>query len=398
MKFSFHAGAYMLLGVALATGFVSCSNDDPDYSNVTPPTVEIAPNTVSGVISSISGNPVSGATVSLGNTTATTDANGVYLFSGVAAGSHSISASANGKISQNGTVEVESSAQTQNLIWNASLPEDRSTEINVTVNKGGEGTVSAESLENNDKAQVVITATVPENVVSTDTKIEITPIYAKNDAFTVLGRSVLRADGDGTLLIGASISCGASVTLSKAIDLSFDLDESMTASVETKKYENGTWQTVDSRIEGGKVIISATEFTSYGLFLNVGVSVSRGSENISFSQAKWDNLYGSNDMQVGNVSYTYKAGTEITSRGTTALEALLIEYLARLYGATVRNVEGMYPVNVTLPIGIILQMTGTQERNNVTVRVSGTSISGINYGAVIVSAVTANRNHTGSSN
>lgn len=398
MKLSFRVGVYMLLCVALATGFVSCSDDDPDYSNVTPPTVEIAPNTVSGVISSISGSPISGATVTLDNATATTDANGVYQFSGITAGSHSISASANGRISQNGTVVVESSSQTQNVIWNASLPEDRSTEINVTVNEGGEGTVSAESLENNDKAQVVITATIPEDVVSTDTQIEITPIYAEDDAVTVLGRSVSRAGDDETLLIGASLSCGASVTLSKAIDLSFELDESMTASIETKKYENGTWQPVDSRIEGGKVIISATEFTSYGLFLNIGVSVSRGSESISFSQDKWDNLYGSNDMQVGNVSYTYKAGTEITSRGTTVLEALLIEHLARLYGATVRNVEGTYPVNVTLPIGTILQMVGSQEKNNVTVRVSGTSVSGTNYGAVTVSAVTANRNHTGSSN
>lgn len=387
----------MLLCVALATGFVSCSDDDPDYSNVTPPTVEIAPNTISGVISSISGSPISGATVSLDNATVTTDANGVYLFSEVAAGSHSISAAANGKISQNGTVVVESASQTQNVIWNASLPEDRSTEINVTVNEGGEGTVSAESLENNDKAQVVITASVPEDVVSADTKIEITPIYAE-DAAAVLGRGVTRADGNGTLLIGASISCGASVTLSKAIDLSFELDESMTTSVETKKYVNGTWQPVKSQIDGGKIIIAATEFTSYGLFLNVGVSVSKGSESITFSQDKWDNLYGSNDMQVGNVSYTYKAGTEITSRGTTVLEALLIEHLARLYGATVKNVEGSYPVNVTLPIGTILQMVGTQEKNNVTIRVSGTSVSGTNYGAVTVSAVTANRNHTGSSN
>lgn len=398
MKLSFRTGAYMLLGVALTTGFVSCSDDDPDYSNVTPPTVEIAPNTISGVISSISGSPISGATVSLNNATVTTDANGVYLFSEVTAGSHSISAAANGKISQNGTVVVESSSQTQNVIWNASLPEDRSTEINVTVNEGGEGTVSAESLENNDKAQVVITANVPEDVVSADTKIEITPIYAETDADQIQFRSISRAGDDGTLLIGASISCGANVTLSKAIDLSFELDESMTTSVETKKYVNGTWQPVESRIDDGKVIISATEFTSYGLFLNIGVSVSKGSESITFSQDKWDNLYGSNDMQVGNVSYTYKAGTEITSRGTTVLEALLIEHLARLYGATVKNVEGSYPINVTLPIGTILQMVGAQERNNVTVRVSGTSVSGTNYGAVTVSAVTANRNHTGSSN
>ncbi len=200
MKLSFRAGAYMLLGVALTTGFVSCSDDDPDYSNVTPPTVEIAPNTISGVISSINGNPISGATVSLDNTTVTTDANGVYLFSEVAAGSHSISAAANGKISRNGTVVVESSSQTQNVIWNISLPEDRSTEINVTVNEGGEGTVSAESLENNKKAQVQITATVPEDVVSVDTKIEIAPIYTENDVAVVRSKAVSRADDNGPCL------------------------------------------------------------------------------------------------------------------------------------------------------------------------------------------------------
>lgn len=398
MKFSFHVRACVLLGVALATGFVSCSDDDPDYSNVTPPTVEVAPNTISGVISSISGSPLSGATVSLDNATATTDANGIYIFSEVAAGTHSIKAAANGKITQSGIVVVESSSKTQNAVWNASLPEDRSVEINVTVNEGGEGTVNAESLENNEKAQVLITATVPEDVVSEDTKIEISPIYTEQDAAIAKGRTISRAGDDGTLLIGASISCSTNVTLSKAVDLSFELDKDLSVSVETKKYENGTWQPVESRIEDGKVIISATEFTSYGLFFNIGVSVSKGSENISFSQSKWDNLYGSNDIQVGNVSYTYKVGTEITSRGTTILEALLIEHLARLYGASMKSIEGTYPVNVTLPIGTILQMTGTQEKNNVTVKVSNKSVSGINYGAVTVSAVTANRNHTGSSN
>ena len=31
-------GAFMLLVACLAMGMASCSDDDPDYSNVTPPT------------------------------------------------------------------------------------------------------------------------------------------------------------------------------------------------------------------------------------------------------------------------------------------------------------------------------------------------------------------------
>lgn len=32
-------GMFAFLSVALCTSFVGCSDDDPDYSNVTPPTV-----------------------------------------------------------------------------------------------------------------------------------------------------------------------------------------------------------------------------------------------------------------------------------------------------------------------------------------------------------------------
>ncbi len=398
MRKFFKMGAYGLLSMALATGFSSCHDDDPDYDDVTPPTVAVAPNTVSGVISAMSGTPVSGATVTLDTETATTNADGVYLFSGVSSGTHSIKVTATGKVEQSGTITIEDVDKTQNAVWNALMPEDRSEEINVTVGEGGEGAVESEFIEGNDNAKVTITATVPEDVVSEDTKIEIAPIYTEASA-TVQTKGTRAGEDAGTMLIGATISCSGNVTLSKAIDLGFELDGSMTAVAEAKKYVNGEWVPVNSRIENNKVIIEALEFTSYGLFLNVGVSVSKGSENISFTQSKWDNLYGSRDMQVSDAAYTYKVGTEINSRGTTVLEALLIEHLARLYGEMmIKNLQGTYPINVTLPIGTILQISGTQEKNNITVSAHGRSVKGTNYGSVTVVVATANRNHTGSSN
>ena len=41
-------GMFAFLSVALCTSFVGCSDDDPDYSNVTPPTVSVS-HSISGL-------------------------------------------------------------------------------------------------------------------------------------------------------------------------------------------------------------------------------------------------------------------------------------------------------------------------------------------------------------
>lgn len=51
----------MLLTACLMTGFIGCSDDDPNYDNVTPPAVVVAPNTLTGVITDNQGNPLSDA-------------------------------------------------------------------------------------------------------------------------------------------------------------------------------------------------------------------------------------------------------------------------------------------------------------------------------------------------
>ena len=45
--------AFMLFVAGLAMGMAGCSDDDPDYDNVTPPQVEVAANTLTGVIRDI---------------------------------------------------------------------------------------------------------------------------------------------------------------------------------------------------------------------------------------------------------------------------------------------------------------------------------------------------------
>ena len=87
-------GVFALLGMALAFSASSCSDDDPDYSNVTPPTVAQVHN-ISGSIAGRDGKGISGATVTMGgamSATATTDANGFFIFEDVKVGTYNLKA------------------------------------------------------------------------------------------------------------------------------------------------------------------------------------------------------------------------------------------------------------------------------------------------------------------
>lgn len=390
-------GAMMLLIAGLAMGVTNCSDDDPNYDNVTPPEVAIAPNTLTGIVTNMDGSAISNATVTLGTEKATSDANGVYLFADVKAGTYTIKAEADGKLSKEAEIVVEEAQKSQNLVWNASLANDVKEEVIVSVTEDAKGGVETEALKDNEQAIVNVEATVPAGAIEAaegeEVKVIISPIYdANNVAGTKAGT---RAD-ESTLLLGASLSCSKpEVTLSKPVELGFNVDDEVAQNVEVMQYKNGQWVAVESRFDDGKVIIDATEFTAYGLFLGVSFSASNGSEAISFTQNKWDNLYGANDMTVGSASYTYKAGTEITTKATSILTALLIEKLAQRFGATVSTVNGSYPLNVTLPIGTILSINGIQNKQNITVSAKGKSVSGTHYGTVSVVVTTSNRKHNG---
>lgn len=389
----------MLLIAGLTMGATGCSDDDPDYENVTPPVVEVASNTLTGVITSLNGEGVSGAKVLLGaDNSATTDANGVYLFKDVKAGTYQVKAEAEGKLPYEGTLTVVDEKKSQNLVWNAVLISDVKKEVTVSAEEASEGKVETEHLKGNDEAKVEVKAKIAAGAVEADTeeevKVIISPLYKKEDVVARAARAT-----DETMLVGTSLSCNLEgVSLKKAIDLGFELDSELASKVEAKQYKNGEWVKVDSRIEDGRVIVVATEFASYGLFLGVEFSEQKSTEAVSFTQSKWDNLYGSKDMSVGEAAYTYKAGTEITTKGTSKLTALLVEKLAQRFGATVATVNGSYPINVTLPIGTMLEISGVQTKWSVSASAFGKSASGTRYGNVTVAVVTSNRQHTGGGN
>ena len=122
-------------------------------------------------------------------------------------------------------------------------------------------------------------------------------------------------------------------------------------------------------------------------------------ESLSFDQPGVANRYGSKGVTGGKATYTYKQGGEIDKTATGKLNAQLRQILAhQIQGNRVTTATGTYPLNVTLPVGTALTLTGSQTLTTVTASCGGKSASGKVYGSVSVAAATYNRQHTGGGN
>lgn len=382
---------FAFLGVALATGFAGCSDDDPDYSNVTPPTVKVS-HSISGRVTGMDGNGLA-ATVSLDGTAAQTKADGTFSYEGVSVGSHTLTAEAEGKQTVETTVSVTENGEGANVVWNVVLPNTGTT---VEINAVGttEASVTSETVEGNDEGAVTVDVTVPEQALPEGSSIIITPIYSQAGAVAVMTRAA-----EDVMLIGTNVQCSdEEATLQEPIALTYDVDAEVAQSITVQKYVDGQWVAADFTVEGDQVTVFADQFTSYTLSFNADVTSSTATEALVFTQDSWDNLYGANDMTVGDASFTYHIGTEITATGTNRITAYLIEILARLSGASVTTATGSYPLNVTLPVGTALDIAGTQQVTTLTVSALGRSVSGKQYGDIAVTARSYNRNHDGGTN
>lgn len=395
MKQVLKMGMFVFLSVALATSFVGCSDDDPDYSNVTPPTVQVS-HSVSGRVTSMDGNGLSAATVSMNGTTTQTNQDGTFLFKDVEAGTYTLTAEASGKQSKKTTVTVAASGSNANVIWNVALPNVGTT---VTINTDGatEASVTSETIEGNDEGAVTVDVTVPEEALPQGSSVVITPIYNIDEAEN-LTRAATRAT-ENVMLIGTNVTCtNVDATLSEPISLTYDVDAEVAQSITAQKYVNGQWVDAEYTVDGDQVTVFADQFTSYTLLFGAEVTSSSSSTPLAFEQDLWDNLYGSGDMYVESATFTYHIGTEITSTGTSKITAYLIEILARIAGASVTTATGSYPINVTLPIGTALRVSGEQQVTTLTVSALNRSVSGRQYGDVAVKTFTYNRSHNGGSN
>lgn len=378
----------MVMGVSLT----SCHDDD-EREPVLPPVVEAAPNTLAGVITDIAGTPVSGAKVTLGKLSAITDANGTYSISNVAKGTYQVTAEANGMYPVSANINFTQSNE-QNLLWSIALNQKVTHDLVIEDPEAdATGDVKSENIPDNDEGAVTITVDVPANTVPENTTISIAPIYSVEAA---IGS---RAGESETMLIGANVTCSdPNLALTAPIDVTFALDSSIATEVTAKEFDavSNTWREVTPQIDGnGNVVIKTTKFTSFGLFLPISVTTIASSEGIQFAQSLFDNRNGSGNMFVEAASFTYKAGTAVNADAKNKLEGLLIEHLARLFGAKVTTMTGSYPVGVSLAIGQGILLKGTQAVDAVSVSSNKTTVTGTRYGNVTVTASAFSVDHNG---
>lgn len=387
-------GVFALLGMALAFSATSCSDDDPDYSNVTPPTVAVT-HSISGRVTGIDGEGLS-ATVSMGGTSVTTQTDGTFVFEDVSAGTYTLRAEASGKIAKETSITVND-GNSMNPVWNVTLSNE-GTKIIAVEDGSANGGVVSETLKGNEAGEIEITLNAPENAVPAGTQIVVTPLYSMEEAEGITVRSVNTKAVGSTLLIGTNVSCtDASVTLQEPMTLEYDVDADIAETITAQKYVNGQWVDAEYTVVDGKVTVVVDQFTSYSLLCTATISTSVTSETLSFNPDSWDNLYGSSDVYVASSSYSYKIGTEISSSGTNRITAYLIEIVARAAGAGVTTATGTYPINVTLPVGTAMSISGQQKVTTLTASALERSVSGKQYGTVSVVTRTWNRNHTGGS-
>lgn len=393
MKKFMNFGVLTLLGMALTFGMTSCSDDDPDYSNVTPPTVELAKANISGMVTTIGGKPIEGARVSalMGSDmlTAMTDANGEYKLEGVKNGTYTMQAIADGKQTMSGSVTV---ADGETAAWNTRLSNEATT-VSVSQTEETSVEVVTETLENNEEAQVTTVTVIPAAAVEEGEEIIVTPVYSTDYVATKA------ATTKDFMVMGINISCSNPDAVLKApIKLTFDLTDDVIAQIKPMKEVNGNWVEAEVTEKGEKVVFTVDAFTTYSLFINATLNQNASTETISFAQAEYDNLYGASEMSVGTATYTYKMGSEI-GQHSNLLGAYLAEILAQqMAGSTVKTVNGSYEINVTLPIGTALTLSGKQAVETTSIAAGSTTVSGKSYGKVSVTANTYNRQHNGGTN
>ena len=397
-------GVYALLGMTLTLGVTSCGSDDPKYDDVEPPVV-VVKNSISGMVTAMSGEAIQGATVTMDTQTVTTGSDGTFTFEDVAVGTHTLTAAAEGKVSKTGEVTI-AATDNMNHIWNVSLSSEETViKMTVSAETGSEDNTATETLEDNTVAKVEVQVEAPAGAVEdTEAEIIVTPTYSAEEAVTTRGIApafATRADDNGVYFMGTNVTCTKTgVQLKKPLTMKFNVDKDMQDYLTAMKYKDGKWQTINFERdqENSTVTISVDEFASYAFYCSATVrSAASSSESITFTQNTWDNRYGSSAVTVDKATYTYKVGTDIKGQSNKVL-GYLVEILARATGAGLKTVTGTHTLNVTLPIGTAMSISGTQAVTTYTATVKDKSVSAKQYGSVSMTTKTWNRQHTGGSN
>lgn len=390
-----------------------CLSKDKDYDDVVPPTVEVPETDLNGLVTDKSGQPIQNASVKVQDITVRTDENGFYEIIAIPEGNYKITVSSAGKTPHNGTVNIPPKGTTMAVQYNVSLSSQESTAvISVSSGQPSEGLSYTEAINFNRVFGVIeVTAEVDESAIETGDAEKVNfylePIYDQSEAISGKDDSAAPAsvptkasdDEDTRLLVGLNITCDKDdVKLLKPMIISFKMDTESIQHVDLLRLVNDEWIKHAFTENNGSLVFEVYAMGSYGVFLPFVITATASKQDLSFETSVWDNFYGSGPIKVSEVSYDYMTGTNIDSRAADVLAALLIERLGYFYGSTYITQTAYYPLNVTLPIGTCLSISGYQDIVDIVVSYDKWSVHGTHYGDVHIYTKAVNRQHNGGSN
>lgn len=402
MKSFVKFGALMLLAAGFAGSMASCD----DYpAPVNPPVINKTYN-ISGVVSDRSGAPIAGATITRNDgTKVTTDERGFFVFADVNPGEYKLEASAEGKIPATTVVNISGASDGVNAVWNVMLLNvDAAKEIKFkpSVGVSKKDAMETGNISGNKNGNVEVDVDIPADAFEgtendEDIVITITPIYDESQASA-------RAK-EHTMLAGAYLYCSnpkIKLKNGQKITITFYLDKKAVETLESEKYDGSKFvHYKDYTKDGNYYKVHADQLnTTYALFADVNFAETHKSNALTFNPATVDNLNGNSSVQITACTYTYGVGTSINIPGsTTKLQALLIEAIARKYGAiALKNLPGVYPVGVNLPVGCKFTITGYQNTADIKATCAGDEATAQSFGDVKIDTnVTVKADHNGGS-
>ena len=379
----------LLLMLSVVTGaftIQSCSDDDEPAAPWIPETVKPI---LTGVVSTNDGVALTGATVSVGGKTATTDATGSYTITDLTAGT--------------AEVKISMGAEYSEKIGNVKLEDDAIATFNAVLIKANTET----EVETNVADPTGTTSETVDAVYTTETPNVTADATAATQTLSVVveNKEEVLDDPDDDLILSSSIDVlVASTKASVGSGIT-----SMTVNTKSGKAPKKEVKVaVKSEAKPSKIIHAGKEVTNFEqsgdyYFFNTkelgttkfyydisSTSVKTSSNPLSFSQSVI-----SGPVSSTNVSYSYHVGSSMTS--TTSLLGQFVTLISGI--STVQTNTGEVSIS-NVPAGVSAQISGYQYVTTTSFSyssVASISVSTTTYGAVAILR-SDSRQHTGGSN
>lgn len=381
----------MFLAAGLTLGATSCSDDDENLENVTPPEITVQKGSVQGTVTSLSG-AVAGATVKMGNLSATTDASGAFTFADVTAGSYTLSVAVDGyETPADQTVNVKDGVAS---VANFVMAKIATTKVTVDV--------AATEEVKTEPIQAEVPAVAKEATIEYQATVPVGALEAPESGeevvleITTMSSSSAASRATNAVLGGVSVKTNAKFKNPILVDVAVS-SEDVAREATVNKSNNGQITKGIFQVTGKIITISVDSNGDYSIVLP-SVSITKNT-NVTYVEVlnfDKDNTYGNAAAAVSNPSYSYNVGGSTSVTGN----AYLVAYLAASAINSQSSVTGSYNLGFTsVPVGTGVSILGKQSKTETSTKATLGSLSAevktVLWGGVTFTTSSYNRQHTG---